>query len=314
MQIFSYLLLLLTSLLWGGNFVVGKSLVGHASPVTLTSLRWIIAVVCLFPIVWRKEKKILPPLSAILPLALMGITGVVLFNVFQFWALEQTSATNVGLISTLNAISIAVFSFLFLKERINILQGASMILSLCGVILVLSKGRMDLLLSLHFNKGDLWMLAAVCIWGIYSVCSRWATTKTSPMMSTLYSGIFGLIFLVPFNLSDFTVTNINASFIESILYTGVISTVLCMVFWNIGVQRLGPTASGVFLNFNPIFTAILAFLLLGEKMTWIQGIGSVIVIIGCYLFSHFKTKVILKRKRSLPQPSNTALAQKKGVS
>lgn len=303
MPIFYLLLLLLTSLLWGGNFVVGKSLVSHASPMTLTSLRWMIAVVCLLPLVWWKEKKIVPPRDAILPLFLMGITGVILLNLFQFWALEQTSATNVGVISTLNTISIAFFSSLLLKERMNILQMCSMIVSLFGVILVLSKGKVDLLLSFHFNTGDLWMMAAVCIWGIYSVCSRWATTKISPMMATLYSGIFGLIVLLPFNLSDFTVWNINASFIQSILYTGIISTVVCMVFWNMGVQKLGATTSGIFLNFNPIFTAILAFLLLGEQITWIQGIGSGIVIIGCYLFSRFKTNAISNQKGIHLQPS-----------
>ena len=83
------LLLLLTSLLWGGNFVVGKSLVDHASPMTLTNLRWMIAIVCLLPMVWFKEKKILPPRTAILPLILMGISGVALFNIFQFLALEK---------------------------------------------------------------------------------------------------------------------------------------------------------------------------------------------------------------------------------
>jgi drug/metabolite transporter (DMT)-like permease len=288
MPIFYVLLLLLTSLLWGGNFVVGKGLVGHASPMTLTSLRWIIAVICLIPMVWWKEKRLMPPRNAILPLFLMGITGVVLFNIFQFLALEQTSATNVGLISTLNAISIAIFSSLLLKERMNLLQMFSMILSLFGVILVLSKGKFDLILSLEFNRGDIWMIIAVCVWGVYSVCSRWATKVTSPMMATLYSGIFGLTILLPFTLSNFTVTNLNSSFVMSILYTGIVSTVLCMVFWSIGVQKLGATTSGIFLNFNPIFTAILAFLLLGEKLTWIQGIGSGIVILGCYLFSYFK--------------------------
>ena len=100
MPYFYVFLLLLTSLLWGGNFVVGKSLVDHASPMTLTNLRWMIAIVCLLPMVWFKEKKILPPRTAILPLILMGISGVALFNIFQFLALEKTSATNVGLIST----------------------------------------------------------------------------------------------------------------------------------------------------------------------------------------------------------------------
>ena len=97
------------------------------------------------------------------------------------------------------------------------------------------------------------MIAAVCIWGIYSVCSKWATKTTTPLMATLYSGIFGVILLLPFNIGSFTVSNINTSFITSLLYTGLISTVLCMVFWNIGVQKLGATTSGIFLNFNPIF-------------------------------------------------------------
>ncbi|WJE53507.1 DMT family transporter [Bacillus cereus] len=291
MPYFYVFLLLLTSLLWGGNFVVGKSLVDHASPMTLTSLRWIIAVLCLFPIAWLKEKRLFPPRAAILPLLLMGITGVVLFNIFQFLALEQTSATNVGLISTLNAISIVLFSSLFLKEKINGLQILSMILSFFGVLLVLSKGNIPLLFSLQFNSGDLWMIAAVCIWGIYSVCSKWATKTTTPMMATLYSGIFGIIILLPFNIPSFTVSHINASFITSLLYTGLISTVVCMVFWNIGVQKLGATTSGIFLNFNPIFTAILAFLFLGEALTWVQVLGTVIVVTGCYLFSHFKTVI-----------------------
>ncbi len=283
------ILLLLTSLFWGGNFVVGKSLVGHASPMTLTTIRWIIAVICLVPLVWWKEKKILPPRKAIFPLFLMGFTGAFLFNILQFLALEHTTAMNVGLISTLNAISIAVFSVIFLKEKINFRQIMAMIFSFIGVVLVLSKGNINFLLSLHFNRGDLWMIAAVCVWGVYSVCSKWAMTKTSAMMSTLYSAIFGLIILLPLNISHFTIVNVNPSFILATIYTGVISTVVCMVLWNLGVQKLGATTAGIFLNFNPIFTSILAFIFLHEQLTWIQGIGTGIVILGCYLFSHFKT-------------------------
>jgi drug/metabolite transporter (DMT)-like permease len=120
---------------------------------------------------------------------------------------------------------------------------------------------------------------------------------TSPMMATLYSGLFGIVVLIPFNLTGYTITSPNSSFILSILYTGIISTVFCIVFWNIGVQKIGATAAGIFLNFNPIFTAILAYFILGEKMTWIQGLGCVIVITGCYLFTYFKTKRNLKNKQ-----------------
>ena len=285
-----YVLLLSTCLLWAGNFVVSKTLVAHASPMTLTTLRWMIAVICLVPIVWWKEKKIVPPKNAILPLIFMGVTGVVLFNLLQFLALAQTTATNVGLISTLNMISIAVCSAIFLKEQINRRQIFAMNVSLLGVLLVLSKGKIDYLFALKFNSGDLWMLAAVSVWGLYTICSKWAMTKTSALMSTVYAAIFGLIMLLPISIPTFTISKMDSSFIIGLLYTAVFSTVVCMLFWNICVQHLGSTTAGVFLNFNPIFTAILAFLLLGEKLSWMQGIGSVIAIMGCYCFSYFANK------------------------
>lgn len=283
-------LMLVTSLLWGGNFVVAKTLVAHATPMTLTLVRWLIAVMVLLPLVWWKEKRLVPAKAALVPLCLMGITGVALFNIFQFLALERTTSTNAGLISTMNTMSIALFSFAFLKEKINGLQLLAMVLSLIGVFLVLSKGDWQLLWHFQLNTGDLWMVAAVCVWGLYSVCSKWAMQTTSPLMATLYAGLFGVLILVPFTITDFTFSEIDSSFILSLLYTGVISTVVCMVFWNIGVQQLGATTSGIFLNFNPIFTALLAFLFIGEQLSWLQGIGGIIVILGCYLFTHFKTK------------------------
>ncbi|PWK11580.1 DMT family transporter [Tumebacillus permanentifrigoris] len=289
------LLLLFTSLLWGGNFVVGKLLVGHASSMTLTSLRWIIAAVCLIPLVYWRERKLLPARRALVPLLMMGATGVVLFNLFMFWALERTSATNVGLLSTLNPVSIAVCSFLLLRERLHPLQGLAMLVSLTGVLVVLSGGDLSRLLDLHFNVGDLWMLAAVAMWGLYSVFAKLAMRDVSAMMSTLYAGVFGVLMLLPFNLSNFTIQEPNAVFWWSILYIGLLSTVGAMVFWNIGVQKLGGTAAGMFLNFNPVFTAVLAYFLLGEQLSWIQLAGSALVILGVYAFSR-AGRLLLRRE------------------
>lgn len=294
------ILLLCTSFLWGGNFVVGKFLVGHASSLTLTNLRWLIAIACLLPVVWFREKRILPTRQALLPLIVMGVTGVALFNLFMFWALERTDATNVGLLSTLNPVSIAIFSFLLIGEKIRPLQILAMFISFGGVLVVLSKGDFGHLAQLHFNSGDLWMLAAVAMWGIYSVCGRWAMKTVSPLMSTLYSGIFGVALMLPFNIGTFTITNTNWSFWLSLIYVGVLATVVSMVLWNIGVQKVGATSAGMFLNFNPVFTAILAFLLLGERMSLIQLLGSAIVIVGCFLFSRLKA-VPLKAQPILNQ-------------
>lgn len=290
MPIFYVFILLMTSCLWGGNFVFSKFLVDHASPMTLTILRWVIAIIILLPIVWKREKSFRIRLDAILPLFLMGLMGVVLFNIFQFLALERTSATNVGLISTLNPISIAVFSAILIHEKLKLSQIFSMMISLFGVFVVLSKGDLNQIMSLHFNIGDLWMIVAILIWGVYSVCGRWAMQKVSPLMATFYSGVFGVLTVLPFNITHMQISNVNPSFVYAILYTGVISTVVCMLLWNICVQKVGATSAGIFLNFNPIFTVILAFFILKEKLTWVELIGSVIVITGCFLFAYFGSK------------------------
>jgi drug/metabolite transporter (DMT)-like permease len=215
----------------------------------------------------------------------MWVTGEVFFYIFQFLALASTSSINAGLISTLNPVSIAVSSAFFLKERLHSRQLSAMLLSLIGVVIVLSKGSLGRVLTFHFNSGDLWMIAAVILWGIYSVCGRWAMQKVSPIAATFFSGLFGVILLLPLNIGSFQISKPDIPFILSLLYTGVISTVVCMLLWNMGVQKVGATKSGIFLNFNPIFTAILAFFILKETMTLAELAGSTIVITGCYLFS-----------------------------
>lgn len=287
MPIFYVLILLLTSFLWGGNFVYSKFLIGHATPIMLTILRWTIAIIVLFPLVKKNRGKMLPPKDAILPLFLMGITGVVFFNIFQFLAIAQTSAINTGLISTLNPLSIALASALFLHEKIKFRQLLAMLFSLFGVLVILSKGSLNRILSLHFNNGDLWMVAAVMLWGIYSICGKWAMKRVPPVTATFYSGVLGVTLLLPFNLTHFHITNIDIPFILALFYTGIVSTVVCMTLWNIGLQKIGAVKAGIFLNFNPIFTAVLAFFILHETLKWAEFVGSIIVITGCFLFSRY---------------------------
>lgn len=280
-----YILLMVTSMLWASNFVASKFVVGHGHPLVLTDLRWMMAVICLIPIVWWRERKLLPPKKALIPLFLMGISGVVIFNWLQFLALERTTADNTGLISAINPISIAVCSFIILRERLTLRQIGAMMVSLTGVLIVISHGDWEKLSRLHFNSGDLFMLAAVGMWGLYSVAGKIAMRNVSPLLSTLWAGIFGLVVLLPFSFLNFELRDTDAAFWAASLYIGIAATVLAMVFWNIGVQKVGGTRAGIFLNFNPIFTAITAYLLLGEKMNGYQWIGTAIVISGVLLFT-----------------------------
>lgn len=279
-----YLLLIMTSFFWGGNFVAGKFMIDHGSALTLTMLRWGVALLILIPLVWMRERRLLPPKKALLSLMLMGATGVALFNIFIFLSVKWTTAYNAGLLSALNPVAIAVCSYFLLKEKVNARQTAGMLVSLIGVGIVVSGGRLQALLELELNLGDLLMLAAVVVWGLYSVAGRQAMKVCSPYMSTMWAGIFGMLFMLPFIPAWHAVRSPDAAFWLAAVYVSIGSTVLAMIFWNIGVQKLGGTRSGMFLNLNPLFTALLAFFFLGERLTLAQGIGTIFVIGGVYWF------------------------------
>lgn len=280
-----YILLILTSLLWATNFVTGKFLVGHTTALTLTDIRWGIAVICLIPIVYIVEKRLFPTLRSVLPLLVMAATGVIFFNVFTYLALTRTTADNVGLLTALNPVAIALASFLILREKLSARQVLGMLISLIGVIVVVTRGSLERIVHFQLNSGDLLMLAAVACWGLYSVAGRWAMKDISPYMATLWSALFGVILALPFDLPNTSFRDLDTAFWVSALYGGIGGTVIAMVFWNIGVKQIGGTRSGIFLNFNPIFTAVLAFILLGEKIGLAQIIGTLLVITGVTVFS-----------------------------
>ena len=298
-----YFLLVLTSLMWAGNFVTGKFLIGHTSALTITDLRWAIADVLLLPVVWIADRKLLPPIRALIPLALMALTGVISFNFFTYLALQHTTPDNVGLISALNPIAIAVASFIFLRERLGIRQVAGMLVSLFGVIVVVTKGAVAGLVHFQVNAGVWLMLVAVGSWGLYAVAGRFAMKHVSAYGATLWAGVIGVLFMLPFDLPTLSFQHLNIPFWTSIFYAAIGGTVVAMILWNIGIQRVGGTKSGIFLNFNPIFTAILAFILMGETIHMSQIVGTLIVIAGVSIFAIQRRQKQKSDKHLLKQPA-----------
>lgn len=124
-----------------------------------------------------------------------------------------------------------------------------------------SNGQVSGLIHFQINSGVWLMLAAVGMWGLYAVAGRFAMKYVSPYMATLWAGVLGVLFMLPFNLPTLSFTQLNTSFWSSIFYAAIGGTVVAMILWNIGIQRVGGTKSGMFLNFNPIFTAALAYVL-----------------------------------------------------
>ncbi len=293
----SYVLLILSSLFWGGNYVLGKYLVVSAPSLTLTSLRWLVAVVLLIPIVWIRERQLWPPRQAWPSLIIMGLTGALLFNIFMFMAVRRTSSDDAGLISTLNPVAIAMVAYLVLKTRINWKQVLAMAVSFAGVLVVVSGGQWQVLERMHFNPGDWYMLLSVAAWGIYSVAGRVAMRSVSPLLATLWMGIISLAVTLPANIATgLQLHGLHTDFWWSVLYVGVVATVLAMAFWNMGVKQVGATLSGIFLNFTAVFTAILAYLFFHESLSLAQSLGMVLVIGGVTIFTLVRSPAAVTRQ------------------
>jgi len=287
------ILLVLCNLFWAGNYVFGKFVISEITPLWITFSRWVLALFFLFPIAYCFEKiewEIVK--KDWLLLTSMGVLGVIGYNMVLYSALAYTTATNAALVSALNPGIIVLFSVVLTGERISKLQSAGFILSLTGVLLILTNGELPRLLQANYNQGDLLMLAAVLIWTLYSLISK--KIQTPPIIATAVSSAIAVLVMAPFAIFQ----GINFAAIKPLALGGIVYIILfpsvcSFVFWNLSVKAIGASKCGIFLNLIPVFTAIIC-VILGEEITIAQLLGGLLVFLGVYL----TTGMLEKRQTS----------------
>ena len=162
-----YLLLSLTSLFWAGNIVLARFVAGHVPPMTLSCVRWIGAFLMLLPFALPHLKRDWPALRAKLPLMLaLSATGFAFNNAISYWALQYTEALNALLIQSSGPLFVALWSLVLFGVRLTLAQFAGIILSLTGVLVIILRGDLSALASIHFNRGDLMFGGAVLSFGL----------------------------------------------------------------------------------------------------------------------------------------------------
>lgn len=282
------LLLILATLLWGGNFVIGRAVSGDIPPITLAFLRWIVAFLVFFPIAYQRTKKEWPVLrqhwGAVIVLAL---TGVAAFNTLVYIGLHYTTSINASLMNSSTPIIIYILSFIFLKEHLTKFQLLGTFLSLAGVLFIISGGSLQSLLSFSFNKGDLIVVVAVVCWSVYSLLIKKYAGILPGYSTFLVTIAIGAIMLLPFavyeQLTSSQAIVWNASTIVAIIYVGIIASIVAFLSWNTGVVSLGANKAGIYLNFIPLFATIFAVLFLNEQLLLAQIIGGIAVIAGVFI-------------------------------
>jgi drug/metabolite transporter (DMT)-like permease len=284
-----YLLLTLATLFWSGNFVLSRAMHTEIPPVGLAFWRWTAALLILAPVgmafIWKERSLLLQNAKWMLTQGLLGVTG---FNTLIYLAMQSTTAINAVLVNSCIPIIIVIVSWFMYREKITLLQGVGVIISLGGVLLILAKGEVSALLQLEFNRGDLLVLGAAVVWACYSANLKKYPRGLHPIGYLTAMIIIGLFFLVPFywlEIQSGRIVVLNKATVFSVLYLAVFASVLAFISWNKAVREVGANKAGPFIHLMPVFSTILAIIFLGEKLFGYQLRGIFFVFSGIVLAS-----------------------------
>lgn len=303
-----YLMLLIAPLTWGGAFVAAKFVVAELHPMVAASLRFTISFLVLLPILLAWEgRKALPAVRDFPLLALLGLTGIFGYNALFFYGIGATAATDGALIVASAPIITAVLSALFLKEHFSVRQVTGFVFSVLGVMIIVTKGHPEVLVSREVNPADLLFLGCAFTWACYSVAGKRAMAKLSPLAATTFASGIGAVFLsaaaIP-HLIPSAVTGLLPSAFWNLLFLAMVASGLSFVFWFVGVNRVGAGRAGVFVNIAPLSAAFWAALFLGERLAPFHVVGAVLVFGGVYLVTR-RTPLFLPGR---PVPNATTPA------
>lgn len=285
----AYVLLLLTTLFWGGNAVAGKFAVGHVSPMMLNTLRWGVASLLLLVIARRRLAQDWPAIRRNLPLLFaLGAAGFTLFNAAMYSALVFTSAINVSIEQA--GMPMLIFVANFLLYRIGVAPGqiVGFTVSLVGVALTAAHGDLSRLAELDVNRGDLIMLAGVVAYAGYTVALRYKPA-IHWQSTVLALSVAALVTSLPFAAWEWSAGNAvlpDAAGWGIVLYTAMFPSVLAQAFYIRGVELIGGNRAGLFVNMVPIFGTLLSVVLLGEAFHLYHAIALAMVLGGIWLAEH----------------------------
>lgn len=287
----------LASSIWGGTFVVSKYILNYIPPLTLITLRYILAVLALFifiKFISKEKLKKITKKDGFLFL-LIGFIGYFLSISLQFLGTKLTDAHTGSVLTTSTPAFTIIFAKLILKEKITLKKFISLLIASLGVLVVIGYGG-----SKGFNfLGDLALIGAANTWALLSVLVKIASKNNSSLIVTAYAIFIGLIFTIPFTvfeLKSTPVTYINLNIILGLIYIGVISTAIAFFLWNKGLEMVDTGIGSLFFFFQPLVGSFLGWFLLNEKLGMNFFIGGVLILSSVFVVSYEKTPELIEVK------------------
>lgn len=283
-----YLLLIFAPLFWAGNVVLARGIVTIFPPIALAFWRWALAFLFVLPFTWRQVRQDWPIIRAHWRiLALLGFLGIACFNTLLYVGVQTTTAINGALIQTLMPALIVLISWLLFGEMIRPWQWVGVVLCSGGALLIVVRGEWQTLIHMQVVVGDLLIFIAVALYGLYSVLLRKRPLlHPASFLATTFG--WGVLFLVPLYSWEWATstqtTTLTWAVGGALLYVALGPSILAYICWNRGIELVGASIGGLFINLVPVFAAVLSILFLGEQLHWFHPTGMALIVGGMMLF------------------------------
>ena len=282
-------LLTIPPLLWAGNAVVGRVVAPLVSPMTLNLIRWALAFVLLLPLaapVLRAKSPLWPSWRRFAMLAILAVGG---YNALLYLSLNTSTPINVTLVGSITPVWMLLIGRIFFGTPISAKQWVGAALSIAGVMLVLSRGQLDMLLQVRLVAGDLYMLLASAAWAYYSWMLAHPTTEPPSIRQDwsaflLAQIVFGLLWSSLFSGTEWALGlgrfALSWPLVGALLFIALGPALLAYRAWGAGVARAGPSVAGFFINLTPLFTAVLSSAFLGEAPHAYHAVAFLLIVGG----------------------------------
>jgi len=268
--------------------MIGKfAFFSNIPPMTLVFFRWLLVWFILIPFTYKEILKFKDVIVSNLPLLFfLALTSVGLFNSFTYLSLVHTQVINASLFNTAIPAIIIMLCFIFKIEKTNKFQILGLIISVLGILSIITKLNLDILLTLNFNKGDLIMIGGVISWGLYSSFLK-RKRFILPLLTLVHVlCTLGLIFIIPqfiyeFSQGQFIKFDINLFYI--LIFLALFPSIGSYYCWAGAVSIIGANRAGIFLSLIPLFSTIMAIFFYDEKFEFFHLIGAILIILGLFL-------------------------------
>ncbi len=279
---------MLATFCWSGNFIVGKfATVYEIPPLTLNVFRWISVWFILIPFTYKEIFENLPYIKKNwLVISFMGVITISTFNSVVYFALNYTQIINAVLMLSAIPAATIVLSSLMKIEETNIFQLLGLVLSIIGIGSIISNGDIQKIISLDFNKGDMWMLVCVITWSLYSTLLKKNNFKFSQFTLIQLMVSVGILFLIPqffYEKSIGLELNLDKNFFLILIYVAIFPAIAAYYFWQKGIEIIGPNRASMFIQLMPLFSAVMAIIIFKEKFELYHFVGAIFILSGIYL-------------------------------